>query len=463
MIISRFSKNVLTNSVMSVVNGLFQLLLIMAVGRLTDEVFFASFLIAAALVAISEHGSEFGSSVWGMQRFASASVPARVLISCFQVKAFFSLILLCLLLILPIPTLSLVQVFLCFLVAVTQPSADPILWFLRGTERLDKDALVLVLWKAASVGIMALILWSGGTLDMMLTGWFCINVLRQLLVYACLRTLLGTGKPRPPHELDKHHFAMAELASDTVSDDKLLSVVRRSIPTGTSSLVMALNQRILLFVMGFIASTSDLSQFGAAHTLVSQAGFLAMALVLSYLPSLARTQDAAFASGDDTAMREILRRKFSRIALLIGAFCLFGIAASATLATIVYGQQFPLAGPLMSVLWPGLFLWSISISLRFVLALRRSAWIDLSGSAAGLASSVTLLWIGAMLNADSQSLVWIAAIAWVAGLFIECSIKTAALLRSSVLSKPTALLLTCWFVVVCGCALFMAKHSTSFF
>ncbi|MFK7857921.1 MAG: lipopolysaccharide biosynthesis protein [Granulosicoccus sp.] len=452
MITTRFNWNVLTNSGMSVVNGVLQVLLIMAVGRLADEAFFASFLIAMALVAISEHGSDFGARVWGMQSFATAVHPYKVFWTSVKVKGFFSAILLCLLLVLPIPTLSQLQVFICFLIAITQPSADPLLWYLRGTARLDTDALVLVLWKASSVGVMASILLLEGGFNMMLLGWLSVNVLRLVAVFILLMPRLFQGSTEVAVESSAAEPPVPEEISVIAPPHKHWSVVRQTLPTGASFILMALNQRILLFALGFMAISADVSLFGAAHTLVSQAGFLAISLALAYLPSLARAQETAAASGDNTNMQRLLKLKFTRISMLIGLFCVMGIAGSPILSTVIYGQQFPMAGQLMIVLWPGLFLWSMTVAMRYVLVLRKLAWIDLIGSACGLMSSLFFLWLGTLALDADKTLVWVAALAWILGLLVEALIKTIALMSKFLLPVVTGFYIALWFIGLSGIA-----------
>jgi O-antigen/teichoic acid export membrane protein len=204
---------------------------------------------------------------------------------------------------------------------------------------------------------------------------------------------------------------------------------------------MALNQRIMLFALGMIASSAELGRFAASHTVVSQAGFLATAIVLAYLPTLAKT----LSSGDNLRFAELVQRKLTTVTTLMASFCLLGILLSPVAKQILYGRNFNGASELMILLWPGLFLWSASVAMRYILTLRSKPWHDLVASLVGVVFAlVTLSGLHAMLKATDLPL--LAAVAWSLGLLIECAIKTWALAHDGVLQLTSVWLLAGAFI-----------------
>lgn len=408
---------------MSIANGVFQILLITLMGRLASENYFVSFLTAMAVVAIAEHGSDFGLRMWAMSAFATTSKPVSVLIRSLKGKMIFSTVMLPILLLLPIPALTGLQVTLCFLIAVSQPSTDPLHWYLRAHERLDQDAVVLVTWKFFCTSGMAFCLWLGQGLTALLLIWLLANVIRVVVVGALFRSL-SLSKVKAiinQKDMDKN---ISESALSSIALCKL------AMPTGASFLLMSLNQRVMLIALSLVASTRDVSLFGAAHTLVSQAGFIAIAVALSFMPSLARAHE----SGSSANFRSLVTQKIIVVCLLVGALSLIGMVASPLIVSIIYGDKYPGASELMLWLWPGLYLWSLSVAARYLLVLKGSRWVDLTGSCLGLVVSLSILFTLSWRLQPSLDLAVVAGGAWLVGLLAESAFKIIMLSRSGVVS-----------------------------
>src|SRR5690606_25171228 len=97
----------------------------------------------------------------------------------------------------PFPSLTAGMVLLAALVGLTQPSNDPLLWYLRGIERLDLEASIVLSWRLINASLLAVLAWSGFSLEPLLAAWLASNAVRMAAAsrIAALRDMRTAPKP----------------------------------------------------------------------------------------------------------------------------------------------------------------------------------------------------------------------------------------------------------------------------
>ena len=136
----RFGRNIISNASGNAAHAVMQLALVFVLFRLLPDAEYAAFITASYLIGLLEMASDYGGRLWATREFSVASAPQQVLKHSVRAKLFYTIISAAILSLVPLNTLTLPGFMLCVLIAATQPSSDPFLWFLRARERLDIEA-----------------------------------------------------------------------------------------------------------------------------------------------------------------------------------------------------------------------------------------------------------------------------------------------------------------------------------
>lgn len=348
---SQFVVNVVSNAGGSSLNSILQLLLLLALGRLLGKSVYATYFTACSIIAIGEVAADFGTRLWAVRRFAGSENVKQTFGYCVSNKLVFSLLAIGVLGLLPLNTLPLSALVLSVLVATTQPSSDPFLWYLRGKERLDIEAgLVLTSRIAIVVGLIV-------------TAMFEVHLAALLLVWLTCNVIRMVAESRL--EICRPLFAHTETISIGIRD--VWNNVREVAPIGIS-LVLApmFTQSALLFVTIYGTDTS-VTQFGAAFRLVLAAGFVGTSIVVSSFARLSKAID----SGDQDGWHKIIRTKFLLLTAALTPICICGMLLSEPVANLVAEltrkPDLATAGEVMVLLMPGLYLSCINMGAKFTL------------------------------------------------------------------------------------------------
>lgn len=348
---SQFVVNVVSNAGGSSLNSVLQLFLLLALGRLLGKSVYATYFTACSIIAIGEVASDFGTRLWAVRRFAGSDCVKQTFQDCVSNKLLFSLCAIGVLGLLPLNTLSFSALVLSVLVATTQPSSDPFLWYLRGKERLDVEAgLVLSCRIAIVVGLICAAMFEI-QLTVLLLVWLVCNVIRMVV-----ESRLEICGPL---------FAATAMKPVGVSD--IWHNVREVAPIGVS-LVLApmFTQSALLFVTIYGTDTS-VTQFGAAFRLVLAAGFVGTSIVVSSFARLSKAIDA----DDQEGLQRIIRTKFLLLTAALTPICICGMLLSVPVARLVAEltrkPDLATAGGVMVLLMPGLYLSCINMGAKFTL------------------------------------------------------------------------------------------------
>lgn len=348
---SQFVVNVLANAGGSSLNSVLQLLLLLALGRLLGKGAFADWFAAGSIIAISEAASDFGTRLWAVKRFATDKDAALTFRFCILHKVIFTLLTACVFGFLSLNTLTLSTLVLSILVATTQPSSDPFLWYLRGKERLDVEAGLVLSCRVAIVGALVLTAIFQVELRALLLVWLSLNSVR--LIWESRLTIC-----RP---------LFAKVSNVAVTFPDLWKNVRDVLPIGVSLVLGPMfTQCALLFVTSH-GTESDITEFGAAFRLALAAGFVGTSIVVSSFARLSKS----FADEDENAVRKIVGTKFLLLTAALAPICILGMLLSVPVAELV--SQLTLkpdllnAGHVMVLLMPGLYLSCINMGANFSL------------------------------------------------------------------------------------------------
>jgi len=369
----RFKRNISFNALATASGSVTQFLLILTLTRLLSVDTFASFVTASAVVAVAEMTSDFGVRIWAVRRFALGTSSGETLFLAVTAKGFFSALMALVVVLVPWQLLNHLQAALCVLVAMLQPATDPLLWFLRGKERLDVEAIAVLSWRIGNALVLGIAAWLGASLSLLLSLWLGSSLLRLFFVARL--------------SLVRELFATTRQVVVPVVLRQGLGVVQTAFPIGLAFLLMAFYQRLGVFSLGILGDTRDVALFGVAFVLVTSAGFLATSVTVASFPSLARSIEAGALKDAEF----VVRRKLKLIALLFFPSCILGALIAPWFIPIAYPASYLPAATVVIGLAPGLFISAINFSLKYLLNALHLNWLDACSVVAGVFVFITVL------------------------------------------------------------------------
>lgn len=351
---SQFVVNVLTNAGGSTLNSVLQLLLLLALGRLLGKEAYAAWFVVGPLIAIGEVVCDFGTRLWAVKRFASDENPAATFQSCVWNKLLFTLLAVAVLSLIPLNSLTYSALVLSVLVATTQPSSDPFLWYLRGKERLDVEAGLVLICRIAIVA------------GLVVTAFFQVELVALLLVWLLFNALRMLWESRL--EICRPLFAdSASGASRVVFLRDVKKNVRDVLPIGVSLVLAPMFTQCAVLFVSIHGSASEITEFGAAFRLALAAGFVGTSIVVSSFARLSKS----IADNDDDGARQIVHTKFLLLTAAFTPICVCGMLLSVPVAEVVsrltLKPELANAGHVMVLLMPGLYLSIINMGAKFSL------------------------------------------------------------------------------------------------
>lgn len=401
-----FYRNILSHAGATAIGSGVQLVLILALSRWLSIENFAGFIAATAVVGLGEMISDFGVRIWSTRQFAIRDNSEDVLGSALLAKAGFSILLLATILLFPVPILSPEQALLAVLIACIQPSTDPLLWYMRGKGRLDVEAAVTLSWRLANAALLGATAFFVGGLTWLLLGWLVSNAIRTWGEWNM--PLLGIIR-------QGHVFGMEGLRT------RALSVARLSFPVGLAFVIMALYQRLGVFVLGKISTPEMVAHFGAAFTLVASAGFVATSITVSSFPTLAKAADA----GEWGQVSNIVNQKLWLVMMVFLPACFVGMVVAPWVIAWLYPLAYAPAAVAMVSLLPGLYISSINFALKYVMNILHCNWLDVMSVIVGILIFIAFL----LFYKEGKQLLAVAGLGWGIGEASIFLIKWAVLHR----------------------------------
>ena len=359
-----FKRNLISNAGATAIGSAAQFLLILALPNLMSVDAFASFLTAVAVIAIGEMASDFGSRIWAIKQFAISSHPRSDFFSVIVAKGVYSFGLALLVLLLPFNLLGWQQVILITCIAITQPSTDPLLWYLIGRERLDIDAAVKVVWRLSNIFLIFVFAYEGAKLLDILLVWLSTNLIRIVIVWNFSITY-----PIKHGKVDGRGIFTASF-----------NVLRLSFPMGIAFLLMTIYQRLGVLLLGKVASVHSVAIYGIAFTLVASAGFVATSITLSSFPKLSK----ALVNEAWLEVNSVVERKLMLIMMVFLPVCIIGGWVSPWVISSFYSKDYMEASLVMFALLPGLYISSINFALKYLMNALELNWVDAFSAAIGI-------------------------------------------------------------------------------
>jgi O-antigen/teichoic acid export membrane protein len=361
----RFGRNVISNAGGNAIHGGLQIVLLFVLFQLLDDTGCAAFITATYLIGLLEMASDFGGRLWGVREFSVSTTPRSILSQSVRCKLFYTLTSAVLLWLLPRNTLSATGFMLSVLVAATQPGTDPFLWFLRAKERLDAEAVVVLISRVVMALSMIAAALLGCHLTTLLVIWLTCNVLR-ILIESRLKIV------QPLFE--------GAVTADTRPLSTLGKTITATFPVGAGLVLICLFQRATPFLLEALATPRDIKIYGTAFKLVNTSGLIATGVFVSSFALLAK----AIESNDLKAIKAVVRRKLMLVTIVFVPVCLLGILFSVPVSGIFAHRGLDEVAQITVLLMPGLYLSCINMGLKYTLNAYSLNWHDVAAVVLGL-------------------------------------------------------------------------------
>jgi O-antigen/teichoic acid export membrane protein len=402
-----FFRNFLSSAGGSIVLLVSHLLITVVLARVWAEGEFGRFTLASTLIFCLELIADFGLRMWAIQHLAISSNTRQSFRNIRAARLLLSILTVGISLVAPLNALSLRELLLCGLVAVTQPTVDPALWLLRAKEKLYVESVVVAVWRVISFAVFALIAFLGWRLEALLVAWLVANGLRGV-VALCLPAF--------------HEIAGALTPGPGVTLRESWAVIRGAFPFGICILLVNVSHRIPLFLVEQVGTASDLALFGLTTRLLYAFSFVASSITMATFPSLMKS---VHEREKETADR-LFERGLRYISWIMFAIGVAGIPASRFLIAPVFGQNYQPTGRMVGLMLPIAMTMSLNYYLGYLLTNLQSRVLEIATSLAGM-----IILISVVLTTTQLRLELRVALGWM----LAESVKLA--FRSWVIARMT--------------------------
>ena len=229
--------------------------------------------------------------------------------------------------------------------ALIDVGQDPSVWTLRAHERLDLEAMLLILSQVVWFGVLAAGVWLHAALPALLAAATVAFAVRLVVGAAIVARRLYRPRFRP------------DLA-------RLLGLLGRGLPFGAAMAAVVLYGRVGVLMLGALATAADVACFNVGYLLSQPFGFVASAVTLGAFPRLSRR-----ARNDVPALCSDLRRTF-RYVLIAALPLAVGLALLAPwlVEMLFHGRGFDRSAPALRALSPALPFIFLNLTSRYALA-----------------------------------------------------------------------------------------------
>lgn len=364
--LGRFGRNIVSNAGGNALNAVMQLGLLFVLIRKLDVAAYAAFLLATFIVGLLEMASDFGTRIWATREFSFTQSSRWTIRRSVECKVVYTILAAATATLMPSNTLDWTAFALCVCVAATQPSTDPLLWLLRGKERLDVEAGVVLLFRTTVIVGMLVAAFAGFGLHLLLTIWLGGNVCR-IVIESQLKVVQSV-------------LAGDTTFNETSRDEPLPATLRYVLPIGSAFVLTALFQRATVFLLDIYSSPEDVKYYGTAFKLVSTAGFIATSVFVSSFATLTQAIDA----GDEEKIRDVVRRMMLLVSGIFVPACAVGIVMAQPMAAYLGDPEFTRIAGVVALLMPGMYLSCINMGFKYTLNAFELNWQDFAAVVLGL-------------------------------------------------------------------------------
>lgn len=398
---NRFLRNVVSNAGGNALNSVLQLGLLLLLSRMLSSATYAAWLTAGSIIAIGECASDFGTRLWAVGAFASTTNPAHVLRQCLWNKLFYTCCALAVLSLLPLNTLGVGELLMALAVASTQPSTDPLLWFLRGKDRLDVEAGLVLSGRLCMVALVVAAGWFALPLEWLLSCWLSCNVTRMAVTFRLpiCRPLWRTPQNQPSR-------TNLEQISKCIVD---------VFPIGASLVLAPFFSRVALLTLSIQGTDQDVNIFGTALKLVIAAGFVGTSVVVS---SFTRLSEAVY-DGDVQRIQKIVNQKCRLLTQVMLPVCVLGMIVAIPVAKLVLTSELSGVGVAMILLIPGLYLSCVNMAGKYTLNACGRNWLDVISMVIGfVAFAAVYFLLTKFVDVPWMTTPWMVAVCWTINEFV---------------------------------------------
>ncbi|MEP3481112.1 MAG: hypothetical protein ABJZ55_17825 [Fuerstiella sp.] len=392
---NRFLRNVVSNAGGNALNSVLQLGLLLLLSRMLGAASYAAWLTAGSIIAIGECASDFGTRLWAVRAFAGTADAASVLRQCLWNKLFYTFCAFAVLSLLPLNTLAVGELLMALAVAATQPSTDPLLWFLRGKDRLDVEAGLVLSARLCMVGLVAAASWFQLSLEWLLSGWLLCNVTRMTMTWR-----LSICQPL---------WKMSTAGAVGRGFKKISNGVTDVFPIGVSLVLAPFFTQAALLTLSIQGTDHDVNVFGTAFKLVIAAGFVGTSVVVS---SFARLSEAV-QDGDVVRIQKIVNQKCGLLIRVMLPICVLGIVLAVPVSNLLLTPELSAVGTAMILLIPGLYLSCVNMAGKYTLNACGRNWLDVVSMLIGFVAFGSIYFLLTGIGKSSlMDGVWLAATCW---------------------------------------------------
>lgn len=392
---NRFLRNVLSNAGGNALNSVLQLGLLILLSRMLGSATYAAWLTAGSIIAIGECASDFGTRLWAVRAFAGTTDAPHVLRQCLWNKLFYTCCALAVLSLLPLNTLAVSQLLMALAVAATQPSTDPLLWFLRGKDRLDVEAGLVLSARLCMVALVVAAGWFALPLEWLLSCWLLCNVIRMVVTFR-----LPICKPLSATPL---------VGSTVINFRQIRKGVTDVLPIGASLVMAPFFTQAALLTLSIQGTDHDVNVFGTAFKLVIAAGFVGTSVVVS---SFARLSEAVH-EGDADRIQKIVNQKCGLLTRVMLPVCVVGILLAVPVSNLLLAPELSAVGMAMILLIPGLYLSCVNMAGKYTLNACGRNWLDVVSMLIGFVAFGSIYFLLTSVASFSwMTSVWLAAACW---------------------------------------------------
>jgi len=251
--------------------------------------------------------------------------------------------------------------------AVVDFGQDVAVWVTRGHERLDLEAVLLLVSQVAWIAGIAI----GIAMHASLATLFLLKIAAFVLRLAVGAWLVRRSFYTPRFEFDL---------------GRLRQLLAEAVPFGFAMCFVVLYGRVGVLMLQGLATSTDVALFNVGYMLSQPLGFLSTALSMAAFPALARR-----AQRGDAAIREALLRttKYQLVVtlpLMVGLYLLAG----RVIPLLFHGDGFERAGFALQLMSLGLGFIFVNLMSRYVLAALDRQRHYLIAVLAGLVTNVGL-------------------------------------------------------------------------
>ena len=247
-------------------------------------------------------------------------------------------------------------------------------YVLRGLQRIHQETVMLFALRILTLAFGGWALWSGQGL---------VGLSAAYLLAASMVLAASTGWLA-------HRFFWPVLRFDAFARE----VVGSAVPLGGATVVSMAFTRTPIFMLDVLHGPSAVGVYGVAQKLTEPLALIPAALMASTFPALSRRRPP------DASGNQMLMHSLKVLAVIGTGVLLAGVLFGPRVIVLLYGDQYPGAGPVLQVLAAAALPVFVNYALTHVLIVRNQPHLNLIFNVAIFSLNLVVCWtLGARFGA----------------------------------------------------------------